>query len=152
MTIWKYKRQQICVSWPHTGMWIISVSTVLSVFLMCKVCPWIAFHFTQTAVNHRRVRVLFIRRCGRAGGNCELIAISFIPLYYCQCSRGADGTDGDVILLLLFMLGSHMVSIPADMAEICMPDMHAVNENWGLQQNKIQSRPFTQLLLSLMLY
>lgn len=64
--------------------------------------------------------------------------ISFIPLYNCQCRQGADGRDGDVILLL-FMLGSHMVSIPVDMAELCMPDMHAVNVHCGLQQNSEQA-------------
>lgn len=85
---------------------------------------WLSF----LAVNHRKVSVLFNRHCGRAGGNCELIAISFIPLYFCQCRRGADGTDGDVILLL-FMLRSHMVSIPEDRVEHCMPDMSAMNVN-----------------------
>lgn len=109
------------------------------------VCPRMAFLSTQTAVNHRKVSVLFNRRCGKAGGNCELTAISFIPLCICQCRRGADRADGDVILLL-FMLRSHMVSIPVDMAELCMPDMSAVNG--GLQQHSEQA---SLLLLSLSL-
>lgn len=87
------------------------------------VCPCVALLSTQTAVNHRKVSVLFNRRCGKVGGNCELMAISFIPLCFCQCRRGADRTDGGDVILLLFMLRSHMVSIPVDMAELCMPDM-----------------------------
>lgn len=109
-----------------------------------------AFLSTHTAVNHRKVGVPFNRRCGKAGGNCELIAISFIPLYFCQCRRGADRTDGDVILLL-FMLRSHMVSIPVDTAELCVPDMSAVNVDRGSQQNSEQASS-TLLLFSLLLY
>lgn len=92
------------------------------------VCPRMASLSTQTALNHRKVSLLFNRRCGKAGGNCELMAISFIPLCNCQRRRGADGTDGDVILLL-FMLRSHMVSIPVDKAELRVPDMSATNVN-----------------------
>lgn len=72
--------------------------------------------FPQTAGNHRKVSVLFNRRWGKAGGNCELIAILSIALYNCLCRQGADGTHGGVTLLL-FMSGSHMVNV-----------------NWGLQQ------------------
>lgn len=93
------------------------------------VCPWMAFLSTQTAVNHRKVSVLFDRRCGKAGGNCELIAISFIPLCICQCRRGADRVDRDVSLLLFMLCRSHMVSIPVDMAELCMPGMSTMNVN-----------------------
>lgn len=83
---------------------------------------------TQTADNHRKVSPLFNRRCGKAEGNCELMAISFIPLCNCQCCRGADGMDGDVIPLL-FILRSHMVSILVDNAELCVPDMSTMNVN-----------------------
>lgn len=103
---------------------------------------------TKTAGNHRKVSVPFNWRCGEAGGNCELTAISFIPLWICQCRRGVDRTDGDVTRLL-FMLRSHMVSIPVDMAELCMPDMSAVNVNWGLQENSEQA---FSTLSSLLLY
>lgn len=53
-------------------------------------------------------------------GDCELTGISFVPLCNCQCRRGAGGTDGDVILLLL-MLSSHMASILVDTAVLCIP-------------------------------
>lgn len=67
--------------------------------------------------------VFFLRgTAGRAGGNCELIAISFILLCICQRRRGPHRTDGDVTQLL-FRLRSHMVSIPLDTEGLCMPDM-----------------------------
>jgi len=66
----------------------------------------------QTVVNHKQLSVLFNRCCGKAGGNCELRAISFMALCNCQCRREAEGMEGDGILLL-FMLWSHMVSTPA---------------------------------------
>lgn len=145
--------QQICVSWPHEERQMISAlagSFCYMPSLKLTFCPWMAFLSTQTAVNHRKVGVLSNSRCGEAGGNCELIAISFIPLCICQCRLGADGTDGDVILLL-FMLRSHMVSIPVDMAQLCMPDMSSVNVHWGLQHNSEQASS-TLRLLSLLLY
>lgn len=68
------------------------------------------------------------RPFGKAGGNCELIAISFIPSCICQRCRGTDRTDGDV-LLLLFILRSHMVSIPVDKEELSTQDMSTVSKN-----------------------
>ena len=156
MTIWKYKRQTCLDSrsvWAghikesewflHQPLWCYMLSLKLTF-----VPEWLSF--PQTAVNHRKVSVLSDRHCGKAEGNCELIAISFVPLCICQCRREANWTDGDVILLL-FMLRFHMVSIPVDMAELCMPDMSTGNVKWGLQQNSEQASS-TPLLVSLLLY
>lgn len=44
-------------------------------------------------LNHRKVYLLSNRHCGKAGGNCELLAISFIPLCNCQCHHKPDRMD-----------------------------------------------------------
>lgn len=129
---------------------LTALSRLLTSYAVFKVdfFPWMASLSTKTAGNHRKVSIPFNWRCGEAGGNCELIAISFITLWICQCRRGVDRTHGDVTRLL-FMLRSHMVSIPVDMAELCMPDMSGVNVKWGLQENSEQA---SSTLFSLLLY
>lgn len=94
-------------------MWIISVSTLLGTLLMLcagfKVDVWPRMWSlsTQTDVNRRKVSVLLNGHCGKAGGNCELRATSFILLCKSQCRMNED------VILLLCMLRSHMVSIPS---------------------------------------
>lgn len=44
-----------------------------------------------------------------------------------------------------------MVSLPVDIAELCVPNMITVNVNWGLQQNSEQASS-SLLLLSLLCY
>lgn len=88
---------------------------------------WLFFLHKQRLITEKSA--FFLRAAvEKQGGNCELTAISFIPLCICQCRRGADRTDGDV-LLLLFKLRSHMVSIQVDMEELCMQDMSTVSMN-----------------------
>lgn len=121
-----------------SGSPLLSAPITLYAGFKVDVWPRIWSLSTQTDGNHRKVSVLLNRRRGKAGGNCELRAILFGPLCKRQC-WDPDRMDGVVTTAVYCMLRSHMVSIPVDIAELCMPNMITVNVNWGLQQNSEQA-------------